>query len=36
MVGGEVLTKSDAALELAVSNQEASAAATSIRLAARK
>ena len=33
MVGGEVLTKSEAALELPVSNQEPDAAATMARLA---
>jgi hypothetical protein len=36
MAGGEVLSKSDAALEVAVSIQEAIAAATTVRLAARK
>jgi hypothetical protein len=36
IVGGEVLTKSEAALELAVSNQEANAAARRVTLTARK
>jgi hypothetical protein len=36
MGGGEALTKSEAALELAVSNQAPDAAATMVRLAARK